>query len=130
MRGSGSPMGRTMSSWLVVPVHAEGQEEEPRLVDVRVGAVDDRDHPLLQVQPLDEQVGDEGAAGAGAEDDDVLHGGVVSRRCGCDVVWFTRGSPTPRAISAATASHVASNASGVKPAPEGNQSPVRPLASV
>ena len=34
------------------------------------------------------------------------------------------------AISAATASQVASNASGVKPAPEGSQSPVRPLASV
>ena len=34
------------------------------------------------------------------------------------------------AISAATAAHAASNAPGVKPAPEGSQSPVRPLASV
>jgi polyferredoxin len=35
-----------------------------------------------------------------------------------------------RAIAAATASQVASNASGVKPAPEGSQSAVRPPASV
>lgn len=34
------------------------------------------------------------------------------------------------AIAAATASHVASNASGVKPAPEGSQFAVPPPASV
>jgi hypothetical protein len=33
-------------------------------------------------------------------------------------------------MAAATASHVASKLSGVKPAPEGSQSPMRPLASV
>ena len=59
-----------------IAVHPERDEQEPRLVDVQRGLVDHRDLPLAEVEPVRQQVGRQRAAGAGAEDHDVLHGGA------------------------------------------------------
>ena len=58
---------------------AERDEEKARLIDVHVVLVDDGDRRVVASQPTPQAVGHEGAAGAGAEDDDPLGQGGPSR---------------------------------------------------
>jgi hypothetical protein len=62
---------RRVSACVVGVGEPEGDEEQARLVDVPVVAVDDADSGLVGPEPAAQPVGDHRAAGAAAEDDDL-----------------------------------------------------------
>ena len=71
---------------VVGPLAAHGDVHEARLVDVVTGRIDDGDLDLAGVdppaQPLDQEIGGEGAPDPATQDQDAAHGGptVASRR--------------------------------------------------
>ena len=85
----------------------EGDEEQPRLVDVAVVEVDDVDLGFVGVETPAQPVGDHRAAGAAAEDDDprARHGPRVRPdRCGAIGACPEPGTENYEWCSAAIAS--------------------------
>ena len=69
---AGTQLSSPRTDDLIDVREAEGDEEQPRLVDVAIVAVDDVDLGLVRVEVTSQPVRSHGAAGTAPQDDDLL----------------------------------------------------------